>query len=234
MKVVFAGPSIYGANKRSWNGIQLRSPARHGDIAKAVLDGAAVIGLIDGCYETTAAAWHKELLFALSQGVAVFGGASIGALRAAECAEFGMQPVGVIAAKFINGDLLDDDEVALVHAPEELAFRPLTIAMVDIRATVGELRKNGALTDQEVEAVLSFAKQLFFKERTLDRIAEALAPERRSAFMASYQEYRRSQKLLDALDLVAAVMACEPSLALPDWHLNKPQSWREALDSLIG
>jgi hypothetical protein len=102
MKLVFAGPSIHGETV-DLTGIELRPPAVQGDLLRAVVEGASVIGLIDGAFEATASVWHKEILHALSEGVAVVGGASMGALRAAECAAFGMEPVGQIARLLLSG-----------------------------------------------------------------------------------------------------------------------------------
>ena len=82
MRVIFAGPSLYGVPYDA-PGIEVRPPAAQGDLLRAVIDGAGVIGLIDGAFEATAAVWHKEILHALGEGVAVVGGASMGALRAA-------------------------------------------------------------------------------------------------------------------------------------------------------
>jgi len=42
-----------------------------------------VIGVIDG-YLRWATVWHKEILWAMAEGIHVFGAASIGALRAAD------------------------------------------------------------------------------------------------------------------------------------------------------
>ena len=88
MKVVFVGPSFPDIGKLS--DVEIRPPACQGDVMRAVRDGATAIGLIDGQFEFVAPVWHKELLFALSQNIGVFGAASMGALRAAECAAFGM------------------------------------------------------------------------------------------------------------------------------------------------
>ena len=60
----------------------------------AVRRGVRVIGLVDGVFERVPAVWHKEILFALSEGVHVYGAASMGALRAAELDTFGMRGVG--------------------------------------------------------------------------------------------------------------------------------------------
>ena len=51
------------------------------------------IGVIDGYFDGVPSVWHKEILWALSQGIRVFGGASMGALRAAELDGFGMTGV---------------------------------------------------------------------------------------------------------------------------------------------
>lgn len=228
MKVVFAGPSLYGTD-RIWPDIVIRAPASHGDIAAVVLEGASVIGLVDGCYETVAAAWHKEILFALSRGVEVFGAASIGALRGAECHVFGMKTVGRIASWFIEGTLVDDDEVALVHAPEELGFRPLTIAMVDIRATVEVLELQEIVSRQEAENLLSHAKRLHFKQRTVKEIINALPAGRRSTVEAAFFHSGISQKLRDAEALVDAVSACGSWPTPHDWQMSEPQTWRQAL-----
>ena len=122
-----------------------RGPARQGDIARAALEGASAIGLVDGLYEDVAAPWHKEILFALAQGVTVLGGASIGALRAAECAAFGMIGVGDIFESYVSGARVDDSDVAQLHAPAELDYAPLTEALVNVEATLAALVAGGRL-----------------------------------------------------------------------------------------
>ena len=114
---VFAGPSIYGVPTEMREGLMILPPAACGDVARAVRDGATTIALIDGLFETTASVWHKELLWALSMGVRVFGSSSIGALRATEMWSFGMQGVGLVYRLYRSRAIIDDDEVALLHGP---------------------------------------------------------------------------------------------------------------------
>ena len=98
-------------------------PARQGDIYRAVRHYAPrAIGLIDGAFAEVRAVWHREILWALSQGVHVFGAASMGALRAVELAPFGMRGVGAVYQAYQTGvwpgfDELfeDDDEVAVLQ-----------------------------------------------------------------------------------------------------------------------
>ena len=72
----------------------------------------------------------------MSQGIHVFGSASMGALRAAQLWPFGMEGVGVIFESYRDGKLEDDDEVAMTHGPSEVGFVAASEAMVDIRPTV--------------------------------------------------------------------------------------------------
>src|SRR5436853_151187 len=115
MKIIFAGPSLYGFDSSAAHPgcepVENRGPAAQGDIARAVVDGATAIGLVDGRYEDVAAPWHKEILYAIEQGVHVFGAASMGALRAAECAAFGMTGIGAVFERYHSGELTDDAAV---------------------------------------------------------------------------------------------------------------------------
>src|SRR5579871_5420612 len=134
--IAFAGPTIGKPDTAAAKRIDFRPPARCGDITRVVDERPAVIGLIDGVFETAAAVWHKEILHALEQGVVVLGAASIGALRAAELEPFGMIGIGEIFRAYRDGRLEDDDEVAVQHGPAEVKYLPLTEAMVNVRATL--------------------------------------------------------------------------------------------------
>ncbi|MBK8082415.1 MAG: TfuA domain-containing protein [Devosia sp.] len=197
-----------------------------GDIARAVLDGASVIGLVDGSFETTAAVWHKEILFALAEGVAVLGAASMGALRAAECAQFGMVPVGRIAKAYLHGALDDDAAVALEFGPAELGSPPLTEALVDVEATLERLLEDRLITPLRARAALDHARSLFFKHRTIDALANGDA-----GFGLLYRENRASQKRLDALELVARLHGTVARRTPPPdgWEFAGSVFWDQAL-----
>ena len=67
-----------------------------GDVYRATLDQVQTIAIIDGYFDRVPAVWHKEILWALNMGIRVIGAASMGAIRAAELAPFGMEGVGRI------------------------------------------------------------------------------------------------------------------------------------------
>jgi hypothetical protein len=169
-RIVFAGPSLARADGGRHGSIEIRPPARKGDLIVAAHDGAAVIGLVDGFFETQPSVWHKEILYCLARGIAVAGASSMGALRAAECAPFGMTGIGAIFEDYHLGRRVADADVAVLHAPAALGYAPLTVALVDVEATVGRMGARGALSPGEAEAVLAAARALHFKERSWEAI----------------------------------------------------------------
>jgi hypothetical protein len=172
MNIVFAGPSLHGVDRSAFAAITFRPPARRGDVIQAVADGARVIGLIDGVFENMPSIWHKEILHALSQGIAVAGAASMGALRAAECHAFGMIGIGSVFDAYRSGTLEDDEDVAQLHGPAELGYVPLSEPRVNIRATLAHLRDKGRLRADEHARLLDAAGSIFFKDRSYRRIVE--------------------------------------------------------------
>lgn len=224
MKILFAGPSIFGLDL-DLSDIALRGPAEMGDLERAVEDGATAVGLIDGHYQQVGAVWHKEILYALSQGVTVLGGASMGALRAAECEAFGMVPVGEIASRYCSGELYDDDAVALSNGPAELGYLPLTEALVDAEATILHLRELGVATAAQSQTLLATARGLYFQERTIEAIFEATDLEH---LVMAYRRHRVGVKARDAAALVDALRALpDARVAPPDWRMSNSSFWRQ-------
>lgn len=235
MKVVFVGPTVPDAVRLAGDALTIRPPARQGDVLRAVHDGAAAIGLIDGNFEHVAPVWHKEILFALSQGVAVFGAASMGALRAAECADFGMAGIGEIFRQYASGEAEDDSDVALLHAPEELGYAPLTIPLVNVRATLRRLLELQSLSVEDAADVEEAASSLFYKERSWGAIAaharlitsgDALIRKLRAGYV--------DQKRADGLELLETLRSHtgERQHAKCQWTFHATSLWARALDPL--
>ena len=128
-RLLFAGPSIVGLTVPE--GIELRPPAVCGDFAELLEAPPLAVALVDGCFKTAPSVWHREILSLIAAGTTVIGGASLGALRAAELERFGMIGVGEIYHAFRCGALVRDDAVMLDHAPAELGNAPLTTALLD-------------------------------------------------------------------------------------------------------
>ena len=173
-RIVFAGPSVAGMDVTGY-GLDIRPPARQGDIWRAVQEKPQAVGIIDGYFEGVPAVWHKEILWALHQGIAVLGASSMGALRAAEMDAFGMEGVGQIYEWYRDSIIEDDDEVALVHGPAEIGSPALSLPMVNVRATVAAANAAGLDTGN----VVAQAKAQFYKVRTWESVLAAadVAPE---------------------------------------------------------
>ena len=242
MKVLFAGPSLSGSGwtaPRPDAALDCRGPAGQGDIARAVVDGATAIGLIDGRYEDIAAVWHKEILFAIEQGVQVFGAASMGALRAAECADFGMIGVGAVFERYRRGELTDDAAVAQLHAPAELDHMPLTEALVNVEATLDHFSKLRAISAEEAERLDGSARALFFKDRTYARIlahAGLDAGARGAALKLLIKSCRIDVKRQDAMLLLDYMRHLEARRlgTPPDWRLEQTATWMMTLQRAQG
>ncbi|MFI5907237.1 TfuA-like protein [Dactylosporangium sp. NPDC051541] len=166
--VVFVGPSLDPARAAELlPSARLRPPVRLGDVCAAVLDGFDVIVVIDGFFEQVPTVWHKEILWALSKGIAVYGASSMGALRAAELAPFGMCGVGTIFERFLDGTYNDDDEVTIVHADDdELGYRPLSVAMASIREAFEQAVLDGICTTEDARTLVARSKARHYSERS--------------------------------------------------------------------
>jgi hypothetical protein len=171
--IAFVGPSLRRAQVPV--GVEVRPPARRGDVLRALEAGPKAIALLDGVFEASPSVWHRELLAALERGVAVFGGASMGALRAAELDSEGMVGVGTIYRWYRDGLIDDDAEVALLHADAEHDFQPVSLPLVNVRHAAAQARAARVLTRPEAQALVSAARGLFYARRSWGSVLEATA-----------------------------------------------------------
>lgn len=202
--IVFAGPSLFGVAAARLGGVTLRPPAGCGDILEALKRGAKTIGLVDGLFETEPSVWHKEILAGLDGGARVYGAASLGALRAAECDRFGMVGLGAIYDDYRSGRRVADADVAVVHSPREMGYAPLSVALVDVEATLARLRAMEAINPADAGILRTAAATMFFKERTWSALVQRCAKTTRSGehLIALLEKNATSQKTIDALHLV--------------------------------
>jgi hypothetical protein len=203
--VVFLGPSLSAEEARSLAPCTVLPPAKAGDVFAVLPRRPLAIALVDGVFEGAPSVWHHELLAALDAGVAVFGGASMGALRAAELMAFGVVGVGTIFGWYRDGALVDDDEVAIYHAPVERGSRPLTVPLVDVRWAIAQAARRDLLHPPIARAILTAAQALHFGERTWDRIFATARISREETLLLS--PFFRSAPSLKARDARATIQA---------------------------
>jgi len=205
--VIFLGPSWPAAEARrlAGHGCRVLPPARAGDVFAVLPERPLAIALVDGLFEAVPSVWHHELLAAQAAGVQLFGGASMGALRAAELGPWGMVGVGHIFEWYRDGAVEDDGEVALLHAGAEHGWRALTVPLVDVRGAVRAAVARGDCGGGEGRAVLAAAAGLFYQERTWPSVLAAArlgAPAR--ARLAALLPALPSQKAEDARATILA------------------------------
>jgi hypothetical protein len=240
MRVLFAGPSLAKdldrLRKNAQSSSVIAGPAAWGDVARAVLEGASAIGIVDGRFEDTRSAWHKEILFALSSGVAVAGAASMGALRAAECAAFGMVGIGRIFARFASGELVDDADVAQIHGPAELGYVPLSEPWVNIEPTLEKMMSVGAIAAREFDIARATARKLHFKLRTYRNILAPIctASDRLEGLLDWLAAHAVDQKRADALELVDWLLAIDVNnrKSSVGWVFSETSHWRAMRETL--
>lgn len=186
-------------------------PVAEGDVYKIARNKPHFIAIIDGYFENRPAVWHKEILYAMSNGIHVLGAASMGALRAAELQPFGMEGIGKIYDSFLRGELTDDDEVTVCHGPIETGYLATSEAMVNIRATLQHAMKETILTEPEYNALIERAKNRFYKERNYQFIINdgqknILSQEKRDILGKWIVKNKKNQKKEDAFLLMSELI----------------------------
>ena len=174
---LFAGPSTCGLDRAILlrDGVQLRPPVRRGDVDQLVEAESTpgVLVICDGVFQSVPAVSHAELCAAIDAGWQVWGVSSIGAIRAFELRDEGMRGFGYVYDQLSRHDDFTDDEMCLLHFPEDPWF-PLTEALVNLRHAV-DVR--GAALGISVAAstrALATLSRAWFGDRTPEFMQAAL------------------------------------------------------------
>jgi len=211
--ILFSGPSLSEKEvENRWQGLNyaLHPPVRQGDIYKACQKRPDAIGIIDGYFERVPSVWHKEILWAMDQGIHVYGAASMGALRAAELSVYGMQGVGKIFSDFLSEELEDDDEVSIIHGCAEQGYEAYSEAMVSIRVTLQAAHASGIIDKGCSQDLIEFSKKLHYSERSYARVLCA----KNSHGEALISNAQTMQKLKQFIDTQGINQKHEDALAL--------------------
>jgi hypothetical protein len=147
---------------------------------------------------------HREILAAIKKGVRVVGSSSMGALRAAEMDTLGMTGIGEVYRMYKSGELVSDDEVALVFDPE--TGLSLSEPLVNIRFTLREAEQQGIITPQDHAALLAAAQSVFYPQRTYAKVVGAagdgIALPVRERFLSWVKMNAVDQKRKDAVSVL--------------------------------
>jgi hypothetical protein len=234
---VFLGPTLPGDAAQALHPAAIYlPPVVMGDVYRLVRHHRpARIAIVDGHFESVAAVWHKEILFALERGVQVFGAASMGALRAAELHAFGMIGVGRVFADYHRGRLVDDDEVAVAHGPAEFGYPRFSEAMVNLRDGLARARRAGVVGGRTHDRLCALAKATFYRERGWDNLLgagrSAGLPARKLAALAAFvARTRPDRKAADARALLRLLARSRPRPARPRAPVERTWFWHRLVE----
>lgn len=242
---IFVGPTLAPADALAMLDAVYLPPVQQGDVYRAaVRHRPRALGIVDGYFQHVPSVWHKEILWAMAEGIHVFGSASMGALRAAELSAFGMRGVGRIFEAYRTGVFEpyrdevfeDEDEVAVVHGPADAGYLALSEAMVNVRSTVAAAANAGIIGADTRDALVRIAKQLFYPERSWERILGLETrglPEREiEALRRWLPEGRINQKRDDAVAMLAIMrdsLAANPPPARVTYVFQRSEMWQRAV-----
>jgi hypothetical protein len=237
---VYLGPSLPRADAEAILAAEYLDPIAMGDLYALVRTRAEPgdrVAIIDGFFEQMPAVWHKEILFALEQGIAVYGASSMGALRAAETHTFGMRGAGRIFAAYRDGVIEDDDEVAVAHATREDGYRSLSTAMVSIRFGLEGLRDAGRITAYQHDLLCAYAKSQHFNVRSwADLYVHARELGLDEGALEAIRDIAgqpdaKAQDAMELLRQLAATHEAPESCTPPDFVFEQTGFWRALVQS---
>lgn len=209
---VFLGPSLALDDAKKILNATYLPPVKMGDIYAVMQKKPTAIVIIDGLFEQTPAVWHKEILYAMDQNVPVYGGGSMGALRAAELHTMGMQGFGRIFEDYASGTLEEDDEVAVLHSFSEGQFDCQSEAMVNIRCALEQAAQEQVINNDMQSSLVDIAKQLFYPERSWPALyyhakQQGIDPEVIAAVKDFVNTKQPNQKRDDAITVLTEIKA---------------------------
>lgn len=177
---LFVGPSAHGVDTLPWqrDGVALLPPVRRGDMVRLV-EGCSTPGVVvvcDGVFHGEPAVSHAELCLAIDTGWQVWGCSSMGAIRAYELRDEGMQGFGEVYRLFAQWPGYTDDELCLLHFPEPPYF-PVTEALVNIRHGLAVQGPGLGLSAAAAQAVLQRLGSVWFGDRSDALVRDALLHE---------------------------------------------------------
>jgi len=208
--IIYTGTSITHEDARKiLSNTDYRPPVHRGNILEAIREEPDVIGIIDGIFFNRAAVGHREILEAIRSGITVFGGASMGALRASELDRHGMIGIGTIYQRYQSETYTSDDEVAVILDPK--TCKPLSTPLVNIRETLHKAAANHLITPTEKSEIIKIAQKTYYPERNYQRLLEKateetiLTPQKAEELREYIKEHGVDLKREDAIELIKRI-----------------------------
>lgn len=192
--------------------VACRPPATRGDLAALMREAPfepdtrpLKVGIIDGTIHGPSVS-PKEVMSAMNAGVQMYGAVGDGALRAAECASYGMTGVGRILEHAMTHLISPLDEY---RTPAGGGLHDQSIAAWHVALT--DAVADGIATDGDVQTFLGAARQVPWPQRTLARVLASADRvhdrEQVQRIKVLLSDARRHVMRQDALAMVQAMLA---------------------------
>ncbi len=173
--------------------------------------------IIDGFFHGKLSVRHKEILYAMNQNILVYGCSSMGALRAAECADFGMVGIGKIFNFFKTKFASSDDEVAVAYSADE-PYEELSLPLINIRFALEDLMQRKLINKYQKEKIIKLIKGIHFTDRTFNFLNEI---DYISKFIPLISKFYLNWKERDALEAVNIMKSKNNiNLKFKKWKFN--------------
>jgi hypothetical protein len=227
MRYLFIGPSLPDAADRlAGSDVRVLGPIAARDLLRLPLRDDDVVGIVDGFFHQRASVRHKEILASLAAGVRVLGAASMGALRAAEMDRYGMEGIGSVYAAYRAGQIVADDEVALLHGPAESGYPAFSQPLVNLRATLAAAAEHGVLEEKHRDQLISLLAAMPYPRRTYRILTElatgiGLATGAARGLEDFCREHTVDLKRADALLLLDRLTGSSPRSGPKKRHLRR-------------
>jgi hypothetical protein len=206
--LVYAGPSLdHDSIREQVPEAIIKPPLKQGDFISDLMElQPSHVLIIDGTFHQSLSIWHKEVIWALQiPGVkAVYGASSMGALRAADIANFGMIGCGKIFEWYYEGVIHDESEVASTYAPlPDGSLFATTVPLVNVRGALLKGFENEVFDEETAEQIFAQAGAIHWTERT-ERSLGSLNDVLLDVLKA------HNQKAIDALELLCTFRDLKP------------------------
>jgi hypothetical protein len=204
--IVYAGPSLrpddlaalrqYAAEREV--SLILRPPIARYDLL-TLLDNEPTdtrVLMLDGEFGQTLSVSVTEIRTYLRSGRYLAGASSMGALRAVECRTIGMRGYGWVTARYLDGTVYADDEVALLYDPD--THQPATIPLINIRWLTHRLKADGTIDPADADALFALASAMHYRDRTPGSLVRAARQRQHPA--ADLLAHQLGRERIDAWD----------------------------------
>jgi len=210
---VFLGPSLPVDEAKEILSADYFPPVKRGNLASTVLNKYQIVAIIDGEFGQSLSVSVIEIRQLLDRGLEVWGASSMGALRAVECGQLGMQGVGWVFKQYKDALLDADDEVALFFNP--ITLKPLTVPKVNIRWMIVCALQEALIDLRESNVLNEVLSKMHYQKLTMDSYIKAVVDEgegRAATLLLDWCDANKDRtdiKRLDAIELLQTLNEME-------------------------